>query len=138
MTTIRGRERESAAVSAFVAGDGVLRTLVLSGSFVDGTDLFVRGDIEDADASVTHQPTATLAEDCICLAVTDAPLRFSTGTPFQLSPPGVPGCAIVCTRHSMAPVSASKPTICGPPSAALAGWPQVGQIGGTLMGSRAP
>ena len=51
-------------------------TLVLSGSFVDGTDLFARGDIEDADASLTHQPTATPAEDCICLAVTDAPLRF--------------------------------------------------------------
>ena len=51
-------------------------TLVLSGSFVDGTDLFARGDIEDADASLAHQPTATPAEDCICLAVTDAPLRF--------------------------------------------------------------
>lgn len=51
-------------------------TLVLSGSFVDGTDLFARGDIEDADASLTHQPTATPEEDCICLAVTDAPLRF--------------------------------------------------------------
>ncbi len=51
-------------------------TLVLSGSFADGTDLFARGDIEDADASLTHQPTATPEEDCICLAVTDAPLRF--------------------------------------------------------------
>lgn len=51
-------------------------TLVLSGSFADGNDLFVRGDIEDADASLTHQPVATPGEDCICLAVTDAPLRF--------------------------------------------------------------
>jgi putative transcriptional regulator len=51
-------------------------TLVLSGSFADGTDIFARGDIEDADASLTHQPVATPGEDCICLAVTDAPLRF--------------------------------------------------------------
>lgn len=51
-------------------------TLVLTGSFADGADLFARGDIEDADASLTHQPIATPDEDCICLAVTDAPLRF--------------------------------------------------------------
>jgi putative transcriptional regulator len=53
-------------------------TLVLSGSFADGKDVFARGDIEDADASLTHQPIATPGEDCICLAVTDAPLRFSS------------------------------------------------------------
>jgi putative transcriptional regulator len=51
-------------------------TLVLSGSFVDGDDIFARGDIEDADASLTHQPVATPDTDCICLAVTDAPLKF--------------------------------------------------------------
>lgn len=53
-------------------------TLVLSGSFVDGDDLFARGDIEDADTSLTHQPVATPGQDCICLAVTDAPLRFKS------------------------------------------------------------
>lgn len=53
-------------------------TLVLVGSFVDGNDLFSRGDIEDADASLTHQPVATPDADCICLAVTDAPLKFSS------------------------------------------------------------
>lgn len=51
-------------------------TLVLSGSFVDGDDLFARGDLEDADASLTHQPVATPDTDCICLAVTDGPLKF--------------------------------------------------------------
>ncbi len=51
-------------------------TLVLSGSFVDGDDVFARGDLEDADASLTHQPVATPNTDCICLAVTDAPLKF--------------------------------------------------------------
>lgn len=51
-------------------------TLVLAGSFHDGTGLFARGDLEDADASLTHQPVATPEADCICLAVTDAPLQF--------------------------------------------------------------
>ena len=51
-------------------------TLVLSGSFRDGEDLFARGDLEEADASLTHQPVATPDQDCICLAVTDAPLKF--------------------------------------------------------------
>lgn len=51
-------------------------TLVLSGSFSDGDTVYARGDIEDADASLTHQPVATPEADCICLAVTDAPLRF--------------------------------------------------------------
>ena len=51
-------------------------TLVLSGSFVDGANIFARGDIEDADETITHQPIATADADCICLAVTDAPLRF--------------------------------------------------------------
>lgn len=51
-------------------------TLVLSGSFRDGDEVFARGDIEDADGDLTHQPVATPEADCICLAVTDAPLRF--------------------------------------------------------------
>ena len=51
-------------------------TLVLAGSFRDGELLFGPGDIEDADGSILHTPTATPDADCICLAVTDAPLRF--------------------------------------------------------------
>ena len=53
-------------------------TLVLSGAFRDGEAVFGRGDIEDADMSLTHQPIATEEADCICLAVTDAPLRFTS------------------------------------------------------------
>lgn len=53
-------------------------TLVLTGAFRDGETVFARGDVEDADASLTHTPTATSEADCICLAVTDAPLRFSS------------------------------------------------------------
>ncbi len=53
-------------------------TLVLRGSFWDGDNLFARGDLEEADDDLLHTPTATEGEDCICLAVTEAPLRFSS------------------------------------------------------------
>lgn len=51
-------------------------TLVLAGSFRDEEGEFHRGDIEDADETLMHQPIANEGEDCICLAVTDAPLKF--------------------------------------------------------------
>lgn len=51
-------------------------TLVLCGSFEDETGVFARGDIEEADADLVHQPIASRGGDCICLAVTDAPLKF--------------------------------------------------------------
>lgn len=53
-------------------------TLVLTGSFRDGEALFARGDLEEADDDLLHTPTATEGEDCVCLAVTEAPLRFSS------------------------------------------------------------
>lgn len=57
---------------------GLELTLVLSGAFTDGDTLFSAGDFQEADQSVTHQPHAVPGEDCICLAVTDAPLRFKS------------------------------------------------------------
>ena len=51
-------------------------TLVLKGSFHDEVDHFGPGDLEEADGELTHQPIAGTGEDCICLAVTDAPLKF--------------------------------------------------------------
>lgn len=53
-------------------------TLVLKGSFHDGHARFARGDLEEADETLQHQPIADKGEDCICLAVTDAPLRFKS------------------------------------------------------------
>lgn len=61
-------------------------TLVLAGSFRDGDDLFARGDIEEADGELLHTPTATEGEDCICLAVTEAPLKFSSWVVRLLQP----------------------------------------------------
>jgi putative transcriptional regulator len=56
---------------------GMELTLVLQGAFVDETDRFGPGDIEIADEELTHTPIADIGEDCICLAATDAPLRFN-------------------------------------------------------------
>lgn len=56
--------------------NGTELTMVLSGSFADESGRFARGDVETADAELVHQPIAEAGEDCICLAVTDAPLRF--------------------------------------------------------------
>ena len=55
---------------------GMELTLVLQGAFADDNDRFSRGDIEIADEELEHTPVALAGEDCICLAATDAPLRF--------------------------------------------------------------
>lgn len=55
---------------------GIEMTMVLQGAFKDEDDYFGRGDVEIADPDVHHTPIADIHEDCICLAVTDAPLRF--------------------------------------------------------------
>ncbi|WP_299704719.1 ChrR family anti-sigma-E factor [uncultured Tateyamaria sp.] len=55
---------------------GIEMTMVLQGAFQDDDDYFARGDVEVADSDLHHTPVADIHEDCICLAVTDAPLRF--------------------------------------------------------------
>ena len=55
---------------------GTEMTMVLQGAFYDEHDYFGRGDVEIADPDVHHTPVADVGADCICLAVTDAPLRF--------------------------------------------------------------
>lgn len=57
--------------------NGLEMTLVLQGAFRDEFNEFNAGDIELADEDMHHTPTAFGDQDCICLAVTDAPLRFS-------------------------------------------------------------
>ena len=55
---------------------GLEMTMVLQGAFQDEDDYFARGDVEVADSDTHHTPVADIHEDCICLAVTDAPLQF--------------------------------------------------------------
>ena len=61
-------------------------TLVLQGSFSDSAGSFHRGDVETAHAEIDHQPIAGDGQACICLAATDAPLRFHALIPRLLQP----------------------------------------------------
>jgi putative transcriptional regulator len=65
---------------------GLELTLVLRGAFSDATGRYGRGDLQEADETLEHQPHADAGEDCICLAVTDAPLRFSNLTARLVQP----------------------------------------------------
>lgn len=56
---------------------GMELTLVLRGAFHDEHDRFGPGDIEIATEEDEHTPIAEMGEDCICLAATDAPLKFN-------------------------------------------------------------
>lgn len=66
--------------------NGLEMTLVLQGSFSDETGHFGVGDVEIADESLEHTPTAGLDAACICLAATDARLRFRSLIPRLLQP----------------------------------------------------
>jgi len=65
---------------------GLELTLVLQGAFADASDTFARGDVEIADEAVEHIPVALAGADCICLAATDAPLRFRGWIPRLAQP----------------------------------------------------
>lgn len=60
---------------------GTELTLVLQGAFRDESARFGRGDVEVANEEMEHTPIAEEGEDCICLAATDAPLRFNAFLP---------------------------------------------------------
>ena len=60
---------------------GIELTLVLQGAFRDGDRRFGRGDVEIATEEDQHKPVAEEGLNCICLAATDAPLRFNTLLP---------------------------------------------------------
>ncbi len=57
--------------------DGAEMTLVLKGGFSDEHGHYLRGDVSVADNQVDHRPVADADEDCLCITVTDAPLRFT-------------------------------------------------------------
>ena len=61
-------------------------TLVLQGAFRDEGGRYGPGDVEIADERLEHQPVAEPGEACICLAATDAPLRFRALLPRLAQP----------------------------------------------------
>lgn len=66
--------------------NGLELTLVLKGAFSDDEGHFGPGDVEIADGSTLHTPVADPSEDCICLAVTDASLKFQSLLPRLMQP----------------------------------------------------
>lgn len=56
---------------------GTEMTLVLKGGFSDASGTYHRGDFLMRGSDDEHAPRALDDEDCICLAVLDAPLRFT-------------------------------------------------------------
>ena len=65
---------------------GLELTLVLRGAFFDEDARFGPGDVEVATEADEHTPIADIGEDCICLAVTDAPLKFRGWLPRLAQP----------------------------------------------------
>ncbi|MFC2967604.1 ChrR family anti-sigma-E factor [Acidimangrovimonas pyrenivorans] len=61
--------------------NGLEMTLVLQGSFHDHTGRFGRGDVQVVESDIEHTPMADDGPPCICLAATDAPLRFNALVP---------------------------------------------------------
>ena len=65
---------------------GTELNLVLAGGYHDPRGSFRRGDVVVDDSSVDHSPVADGGEDCVCLSVTDAPLRLTGGLSRFLNP----------------------------------------------------
>lgn len=65
---------------------GLELTLVLSGAFADSQGIYRAGDLEVADEDLDHIPVATDEAPCVCIAATDAPLRFHGFIPRLLQP----------------------------------------------------
>ncbi|NIZ09062.1 ChrR family anti-sigma-E factor [Pseudooceanicola sp. HF7] len=66
--------------------NGTELTMVLQGAFHDETGQFGPGDVEVADESLEHTPIADHGAACICLAATDARLRFKSLLPRLAQP----------------------------------------------------
>jgi putative transcriptional regulator len=52
-------------------------TVILRGAYDDVLGHFAPGDAADLDMDTEHQPVTSPGVPCICVAATDAPLRFS-------------------------------------------------------------
>lgn len=61
-------------------------TLVLKGSFSDPSGTYRRGDVEEKDDTDSHGLTIGMGEECICLALTNGPIRFESLSARLLQP----------------------------------------------------
>ena len=56
---------------------GLELVLILAGGMRDEAKRYRRGDVSQADSSVTHEQTTEAGEDCVCLLATDGPFTLS-------------------------------------------------------------
>ena len=56
-------------------GDEVSRGL--TGGYSDAGGHYARGDVQVADPTVDHKPVADSGEPCLCLVISDAPLKLT-------------------------------------------------------------
>jgi putative transcriptional regulator len=53
-------------------------TLVIEGSYRDVSGRYGRGDVQDVDEGIDHQPIVEAGEPCICLVASEHPARFKS------------------------------------------------------------
>ena len=61
-------------------------TMILDGAYDDMLGHFGPGDVADLDGETLHQPVTSPGVPCICVAATDAPLKFSGWVARALQP----------------------------------------------------
>ena len=61
-------------------------TVILDGAYDDMLGHFGPGDVADLDGDIQHQPVTSPGVPCICVAATDAPLKFSGWVARTLQP----------------------------------------------------
>ena len=61
-------------------------TMILDGAYDDMLGHFGPGDVADLDGETLHQPVTSPGVPCICVAATDAPLKFSGWVARTLQP----------------------------------------------------
>jgi putative transcriptional regulator len=52
-------------------------TLVLEGAFSDAKGRYARGDVCFADPTIEHEPVADRGSDCLCLIITQGPIKLT-------------------------------------------------------------
>ena len=57
---------------------GAELTLVIEGAYSDITGVYRRGDIQDVDEGIEHQPIVDKAAECVCLIASEHPARFKS------------------------------------------------------------
>ena len=57
---------------------GAELTLVIEGAYTDVTGEYRRGDIQDVDEAIEHQPIVDMGGECVCLIASEHPARFKS------------------------------------------------------------